>query len=74
MIEKKKAGRKKKTTHSSGLYRKRITLGHDSKTGEPIVKAVYGKTKDELEELLNEYSDDSNLYPNGRDYDAEAWD
>lgn len=52
MSEKKKAGRKKKTTHSSGLYRKRITLGRDSETGEPIVKAVYGKTKDELENKI----------------------
>lgn len=46
------AGRKKKTTHSSGMYRKRITLGHDPETGRPIVKAVYGRTKDELENKI----------------------
>ncbi len=28
-------------------------------------------TKNELEELLNEYSDDCSMFPNGRDYDAE---
>lgn len=48
---KKKPGRKKKTTHSSGMYRKRITLGH-SADGKPIVKAVYGKTKEELENKI----------------------
>lgn len=30
--------------------------------------------KDELEELYDELTDTSNLFPNGRDYDAEAWD
>jgi len=50
--KKKKAGRPKKTTHSSGMYRKRITLGHDSETGKPIVKAVYGKTQDELKDKI----------------------
>lgn len=50
--QKKKPGRKKKTTHSSGMYRKRITLGHDAETGKPIVKAVYGNTKDELENKI----------------------
>ena len=50
--KKKSAGRPKKTTHSSGMYRKRITLGHDAETGKPIVKAVYGKTKDELENKI----------------------
>lgn len=49
---KKKAGRPKKTTHSSGMYRKRITLGHDSETGKPIVKAVYGKSQDELKDKI----------------------
>jgi Site-specific recombinase XerD len=46
------AGRKKKTTHSSGMYRKRITLGHDPKTGKPIVKAVYAKSTPELENKI----------------------
>ena len=50
--QKKKPGRKKKTTHSSGMYRKRITLGHDSETGKPIVRAVYGNTKEELENKI----------------------
>ena len=50
--KKKSAGRPKKTTHSSGMYRKRITLGHDAETGKPIVKAIYGKTKDELENKI----------------------
>lgn len=30
--------------------------------------------KDELEELLEEYGDDSSMFPNGRDFDAEDWD
>ena len=30
-----------------------------------------GKTKEELLELLNELSNTSNLFPNGRDFDAE---
>ena len=30
--------------------------------------------KDELEELLEEYTDDIDMFPNGRDYDAEDWD
>ncbi|MCD2347399.1 hypothetical protein [Clostridium guangxiense] len=29
--------------------------------------------KDELEELLEEYTDESTMYPNGRDYDAEDY-
>ena len=33
-----------------------------------------GKTKDELKALLFEISDTSNLFPNGRDVDAENWD
>ncbi len=45
------AGRKKKTTHSSGMYRKRVTLGHDAE-GKPIVKAVYADTKEELEDKI----------------------
>lgn len=45
------AGRKKKTTHSSGMYRKRITLGRDE-FGNPIVKAVYADTKEELENKI----------------------
>lgn len=49
--QKKKAGRPKKTTHSSGLYRKRITLGYGT-DGKRIVKAVYGKTKEELENKI----------------------
>lgn len=28
-------------------------------------------TKEELEELLDELEDDSDLFPNGRDFDAE---
>ncbi len=47
-VKKKKVGRKKKTTHTSGLYRKRITIGTDS-SGKKIVRAVYGKTKDEVD-------------------------
>lgn len=31
-------------------------------------------TKDELEELYEEITDSSDLFPNGRDYDAETWD
>lgn len=50
-MEKKKAGRPKNTTHSSGLYRKRITLGKGA-DGKPIVKAVYGRTKPELEDKI----------------------
>lgn len=50
-MEKKKAGRPKNTTHSSGLYRKRITLGRGA-DGKPIVKAVYGRTKPELEDKI----------------------
>jgi integrase len=49
---KKKAGRPKKTTHSSGLYRKRITLGHDPKTGKRILKAVYGKSPEEVKDKI----------------------
>ncbi|MGG7195407.1 hypothetical protein ACQPUI_01620 [Clostridium butyricum] len=30
--------------------------------------------KDELENLLEEYGDDSTPFPNGRDYDSEDWD
>jgi len=30
--------------------------------------------KDELKELLEEYEDDSSMFPNGRDFDAEGWD
>lgn len=29
------------------------------------------KKVEELDELLDEFTDDSDLYPNGRDYDAE---
>lgn len=50
-VEKKKAGRPKKTTHSSGMYRKRITLGRDA-SGKKIIKAVYGRTQDELENKI----------------------
>lgn len=49
--KKKKPGRKKNTTHLSGLYRKRITLGYGA-DGKRIVKAVYGKTKDALENKI----------------------
>ena len=45
------AGRKRKTTHTSGLYRKRITLGRDE-NGKAIVKSVYGHSKEELEEKI----------------------
>ena len=45
------AGRRKKTSHSSGMYRKRITLGHDE-NGKPIIKAVYANTKEELENKI----------------------
>lgn len=48
----KRVGRRKNTTHSSGMYRKRITLGHNPETGKPIVRAVYGKTQDELEDKI----------------------
>jgi integrase len=44
-------GRKKKTTHTSGLYRKRLTIGRDS-TGAPIKKAIYAHTKAELDEKV----------------------
>jgi hypothetical protein len=30
--------------------------------------------KEDLEELLEEYGDDSGMFPNGRDFDAENWD
>ena len=30
-----------------------------------------GQKKDELEELLQEHTDWSNIYPNGRDFDSE---
>lgn len=30
-------------------------------------------TKEELEELYEELSDDSVWFPNGRDYDSEDW-
>ena len=72
------AGRKKKTTHSSGMYRKRITLGHDE-NGKPIVKAVYGKTKDELEDKIAQLRIDRNtgiIITNGKStwkYWAESW-
>lgn len=49
--EKKKAGRPKKTTHTSGLYRKRITLGRGA-DGKKIIKAVYGKSHEELENKI----------------------
>jgi integrase len=52
-MEKKKAGRPKKTTHSSGLYRKRITIGRDD-DGKAIVRAVYGKSQQELENKIAE--------------------
>lgn len=48
----KKVGRKKNTTHSSGMYRKRITLGHNPETGKPIVRAVYGKSQHELKDKI----------------------
>lgn len=51
MAEKKKAGRPKKTTHSSGMLRKRITIGHD-KNGKPINPPIYAKTQAELEEKI----------------------
>lgn len=41
--------------------------------GEDI-KELKKMTKDELEELYEEYTDTSDMFPNGRDYDAEAWD
>ena len=44
--------RKKRTTHSSGLCRKRVTLGHNPKTGEPIRKSVYGHTMQEVENKI----------------------
>ena len=47
------AGRKRKTTHTSGLYRKRITLGRDE-NGKAIVKSVYGHSKEELEEKITD--------------------
>lgn len=53
MAEKKKAGRPKNTTHSSGLYRKRITIGRDS-NGKAIVRAVYGRTQPELNNKIAE--------------------
>lgn len=34
-------------------------------------KELKKMTKDELEELYEEITDTSNLFPNGRDYDAE---
>lgn len=77
--EKKKLGRKKKTTHSSGMYRKRITLGRDTKTGKPIVKAVYGKTKDELENKIAQFRIDKGMgvaVTNDKstwEYWAQAW-
>lgn len=43
--------RKKRTTHSSGMLRKRITIGHD-KDGKAIVKAVYGHSRDEVEKKI----------------------
>lgn len=46
-----KAGRPKKTSHSSVLLRKRITIGHDE-NGKPIRKPVYAKTEAELEEKV----------------------
>lgn len=30
-----------------------------------------GQSKEDLEELLQEYRDDSDMYPNGRDFEAE---
>lgn len=49
-----KAGRPKKTSHSSGLLRKRITIGHDE-NGKPIRKPVYAKTEAELEEKVRHF-------------------
>lgn len=34
-------------------------------------KELKKMTKAELEELLDELTDESNMFPNGRDYDAE---
>lgn len=48
---KKKVGRKKKTTHTSGLLRKRVTIGHDE-NGKPINPPIYAKTQAELEEKI----------------------
>ena len=45
--------RKKKTSHSSGLYRKRVKIG-TTPEGKPIMKAVYGHTKEELENKIAE--------------------
>lgn len=50
-MEKKKAGRPKKTTHSSGMLRKRITIGHD-KNGKPINPPIYAKTDAEFQEKI----------------------
>lgn len=44
--------RPKKTSHSSGLYRKRINIGTDPETGAPIRKAFYAKTKAELDRKI----------------------
>lgn len=41
----------------------------------------YNESREELEEMdnigleerLEEYEDDSTMYPNGRDYDSEDW-
>ena len=40
--------RKRKTSHTSGLYRTRVTVGRDA-DGEPIRKALYARTAEELE-------------------------
>lgn len=37
-------------------------------------KELKKMTKDELQEMLENYTDTSDLFPNGRDYDAEDWD
>lgn len=38
------------------------------------IKELKKMTKDELEELYEEYTDTSVMFPNGRDYDAENYD
>ncbi|WP_444659385.1 tyrosine-type recombinase/integrase [Caproiciproducens sp. R2] len=54
------AKRKKKTTHSSGMYRKRITIGHDE-NGKPIIKAVYANSIEEMENKIAQLRIDRNM-------------
>lgn len=70
---KKKVGRKKNTTHSSGMYRKRITLGHDAE-GKPIIKAVYGNTKPELEDKIAQLRVERGMgYIPSQEKDKRTW-